>query len=274
MSRCARTPLALILGVMLLAPFAAVAQTPTKKILLVGQRRDHPPGAHQYMAGLRVLAKSLEGVPHLKLEIVSADEPWSDGPRRLEHVDGVVLYLGEGGRWIQSDRQRLETIERLARSSVGIVAIHWAIGAKDGKFITPYREIIGGIHGGADRKYVISENELTVLRPDHPIMRGIRALKVNDEWYYQLKFSSLGEVQPLIAATIDVKDETVGWAYIRESGGRSFGFSGMHYFENWKNESLRRMIANAVLWSVDLDIPENGMPVRVPDALYQLGPDE
>ncbi len=130
-------------------------ETAKKKILLIGQKRDHPPGAHQYMAGMRVLAKCLEQVPGIEVQLVQADEPWPEGAQRLRDVDGIVLSLGEAGRWIQNDPQRLEAIKKMAKNKTGIVAIHWAIGAKDGRFIEPYREIIGCIHGGADRKEFI-----------------------------------------------------------------------------------------------------------------------
>ncbi len=105
-------------------------------------------------------------------------------------------------------------------------------------------------------------------------MTGVAALRFRDEWYYQLKMSQQGLVEPLVAAMIDGQRETVGWAYTRPSGGRSFGFSGMHYHENWQNESLRRMIVQAVLWTLQLPIPEHGVNVAVSPEVYQLEPGE
>jgi type 1 glutamine amidotransferase len=240
-----------------------------RRILLIGQTRDHPPGAHQYLAGLRVLEHCLQSVEKIDVQIVQADEPWTDGPDLLKDVDTVVLYLGQGGRWIKNDPSRLSAVERLAQRDTGIVAIHWAIGATEDKYITPYRDIIGGTHCGSDRRYVVSENELIVVDPKHPIMRRVHGLTIHDEWYYQLKFSPQGKVEPLFAAAIDGRRETVAWAFTRESGGRSFGFSGMHFHENWKNESLRRMLVQAVLWSSKLPVPED-LDVSVPAEIYQL----
>ncbi len=158
----------LILSLLGLLPGAVRAENPAKTVLLIGQRRDHPPGAHQYMAGLRVLAKCLASVPDLEVRIVQADEPWTEGPEALANVDGVVLSLGQGGRWIQNDPQRFAAIKQLSGKDAGIVAIHWAIGAQDGKYITPHREIIGGVHGGEDRKYIFAESELVPLAPSIP----------------------------------------------------------------------------------------------------------
>ncbi len=105
-------------------------------------------------------------------------------------------------------------------------------------------------------------------------MYGVHDLRINDEWYYRLKQSPQGKIEPLVAAVIDGQPELVGWAYTRVGGGRSFGFSGMHYHKNWENESLRRMIAQAVLWSVELPVPQGGLSVDVPPSVYQLEPGE
>ena len=48
----------------------------------------------------------------------------------------------------------------------------------------------------------------------------------------------------------------------------------MHYHENWKNESLRRMIVQAVLWTLHMPVPEQGMLVDVPEETYRLEPGE
>ena len=168
------------------------------------------------MAGLRVLAKGLEQIPDVEVQIVQADEPWPEGPELLRDVDAIVLSLGQGARWIQNDPQRLLAIRRLASSKTGIVAIHWAIGAQDGRYISPLREIIGCIHGGDDRKYVVSENELVVTGRAHPIMQGVYGLKIKDEWYYRLKKAETGRVEPLLDAIIDDQSETVAWAYTRK----------------------------------------------------------
>ena len=82
-----------------------------KKVLLLGQRRDHPPKSHEYMAGLHVLAKSLEGVPGLELTIHQADEPWTEGPELLKEADGIVMFLGEGSRWEQINPKRYQALK-------------------------------------------------------------------------------------------------------------------------------------------------------------------
>ena len=241
-----------------------------KKVLLLGQTRDHPAGSHEYMAGLRVLAKCLEKTPGLDLQIAQADEPWAEGPGLLEGADAVVLYLGQGGRWIQNDPRRLQAITRLAARGGGIVALHWAIGAKDAKYIEPYRELIGGIHGGPDRRYVILQEEAKVADPGHPIASGVENFRLRDEFYYQLKFTKAGTIRPILQVTIDGRPETVAWAYERPDGGRSFGFGGMHYHSNWELPVCRRLIAQGLLWTLKLPVPQDGLAVDVPAEVLKL----
>ena len=241
-----------------------------KKVLLLGQARDHPPASHEYMAGMRVLAKCFESTPGLDLKVVRADEPWPEGPELLNGADGVVLYLGQGGRWIQNDPRRLEAMVRLAARGGGIVALHWAIGAKDAKYIDPYRGLIGGIHGGPDRRYVILEEEVKIADPRHPIAFGIDNFRLRDEYYFQLKFAKAGTIRPILQVAIDGRPETVAWAYERPDGGRSFGFSGMHYHSNWELPACRRVIAQGLLWTLKMPVPREGVAVDVPEEVLKL----
>jgi len=235
----------------------------TKKILLLGTKRDHPPGTHEYMAGLDVLAKCLNDIPGLDVSIHKADEPWPEGPELLKEADGIVMSLGEGSRWEQLDPERYRALRALADRGGAIVGLHWAIGGKDGKYIPGHLALMGGCHGGEDRKYIFTEADLNVALPRHPITAGIDDLRLKDEFYYRLKFATTGTVTPVMQAVIDGQPETVAWAFERPDGGRSFGFSGMHYHDNWSIESLRRLIVQGLLWTLDRPIPEKGLPVPV-----------
>jgi putative membrane-bound dehydrogenase-like protein len=49
----------------------------------------------------------------------------------------------------------------------------------------------------------------------------------------------------------------MAWAYDRPGGGRSFGFTGGHYHWNWGRPEIRRLVANAILWSVNASPSES-----------------
>ena len=44
----------------------------------------------------------------------------------------------------------------------------------------------------------------------------------------------------------------------------------MHFHTDWQREELRRMIVQALLWTLDLPVPESGVPVDVPAEAYRL----
>lgn len=260
------------LAILVLAGMAFADQP--KRVLLLGQKRDHPPGRHEYMAGLRILEKCLADVPGLEVRIVAADEPWPDGPQLLEGCDGVVLSLGTGAKWLQATPQRLAALQALAARQGGIVALHWAIGSKELEYRDRFVELVGGFHGGADRRFLVLETDVHVADRQHPIAAGIDDLRVTDEFYFRLKFAAQGTIRPLFQATIEGAAETVGWAYERPDGGRSFGFSGLDAHRNWRHVAYRRLAAQAVLWTLQLPVPPAGLPVDVPPALLEPPPPE
>jgi type 1 glutamine amidotransferase len=262
--------------VFLLSAFgvATAAEPTTKRVLLLAQSPDgHPPGTHEYMAGIKIFARCLEKTPNLKVEIVKADDPWTEGPELLKEADGVVLFLSEGARWMQADPRRYEAFARLAERGGGFVAVHWALGTKDAKNIDGFVKLLGGRHGGPDRKYqVLPAAELEVADAKHPIAAGLDKVKIREELYYKLKFAkSEPGVKPIITSLIDGERETVGWAWERPDKGRSFGYSGGHFHENFAREEYRRLICQGILWSVRLPVPEKGLAVEVSKEALELG---
>ena len=56
------------------------------------------------------------------------------------------------------------------------------------------------------------------------------------------------------------ESQHVAWAYQRPSGGRGFGFTGAHNHDSWQNESFRKIMLNAILWTAGVDVPHDGCP--------------
>jgi hypothetical protein len=256
----------------LLVLTASVQAAEPRKLLLVGQGPDgHPATTHEYVAGLKVLEKCLKGVPGIEVMSLRADEPWKEGPELLARADGVVLFLAEGARWMEHDPKRKEALLKVAARGGSIVALHWAMGTKDAGPIENCVALLGGCHGGPDRKYKVLETDAHIVDAKHPIATGLRDFRVKDEFYYQLKFAKPeGSVKPILQVAIDGKKETVAWAWERPDGGRSFGFSGLHFHDNWRLVEYRRLVAQGVLWSMKLPIPRDGLPVEVTDADLKL----
>lgn len=267
-----------MLSRLLLAALAAAvaapagAADPPKKVLLVGSPPDeHAPGTHEYMAGVDILAKLLKPVPGVEVTVARAQGLWKDGPELVGRSDCVVLFLTEGAKWLSDDAGRLAAFRALAKRGGGLACLHWGMGTRETGPVAAFVELFGGCHGGPDRKHKVIEAAVTVADPRHPVAAGITDFSVKEEFYYRLKFAGPeGSVKPVLLAEIDGAKETVAWAWERPGGGRSFGFSGLHFHDHWKLAPYRRLVAQGVLWAAGVPIPEKGLAVDLTDADYRL----
>jgi type 1 glutamine amidotransferase len=202
------------------------------------------------MPGVEKLAALLQPTPGLKVQVVKADDPWPEGPELIGRADGVVIFLSEGARWMVSDPRRHDALAQLAARGGGLTALHWAMGTKAAEPIEPFLKLFGGCHGGGNRKYQVVQTELRPTEPAHKIAAGIQAFPLREEFYYRLKFAP--GIQPVMQATIDGKSETVCWAWDRPDGGRSFGYSGLHFHDNWQLPPYPKLLTQGVLWTMKL----------------------
>jgi type 1 glutamine amidotransferase len=101
----------------------------------------------------------------------------------------------------------------------------------------------------------------------------VKDFPVKDEFYYRLKFPKDGDggakVTPLLRVTIDDEQHVVAWA-AEAGGGRSFGFSGLHFHDNWRLAEHRRLVAQGVLWTVRHEAPRDGINVTVSEDVLKL----
>ncbi|MDC0144574.1 ThuA domain-containing protein [Verrucomicrobia bacterium] len=245
-----------------------------KRLLILGQKPDgHPPGTHEYMSGARLVAALMKDRNGVKVAIAQADNPWPEGPALIAKADGIVMFLNEGGRFIQDDPKRAKAFADFAKRGGGLVVYHWGMGAKQVEHVGPFLELFGGCHGGPDRKYtVVKEAQFQVAAPKHPVMAGIKSFELPfEEFYYKLKVpKNPKNWTPLVQVPIEGNVETVGWAWERPDGGRSVGYSGLHFHVNWRHEQYRRLVAQAVLWTLKLSVPNDGLKVKLDPKVLEL----
>lgn len=256
--------LAVIFLALVTAPLAPAADGSAKRLLLLAQGPDgHPKGTHEYVAGQTILDQCLRNVPDLERSILRADGDWPEGPDLLAKADGVVLFVSEGAKWIGTNPARRAAFADLAKRGGGLVVLHWGMGTKPAEHIEPFVALFGACHGGPDRKYKFLETQVRVAAPDHPATKGLADFTIKEEFYYQLKLLPEAKLTPLLTADIDGEKPMVAWAWERPDGGRSLGYSGCHYHENWSRSEYRRFISQAVLWTLKLTPPEKDFPAEV-----------
>lgn len=250
--------------------FPLCAQEPTKLLLLSSAPDGHPVTTHEYVAGQQILARLLRDVPNLEITQVKAEGDWRDGPEVLAKADHCVLFVSEGAKWVNADPARREAFKKLAERKGGLSVLHWGMGSKDAENIDVFVQLFGACHGGPDRKYKVLEAKCTPAT-DHPATLGMKSFSQKDEFYYALKHDPNNkDLKSLLTARIDDREEMVAWAWERKDGGRSFGFSGLHFHANWQQPEYQRLVAQSVLWTTQVPQQPLEFPAKLTAADFQL----
>src|SRR6266850_1394886 len=271
---------------LVLAAFATALASPgaDKKIVLIAGPPSHGPAQHEHRAGCLLLKTCLDKVPGLTSVVYS--NGWPQDPKALDGADGIVLYMDGGANHPALQDDRLQKLDALMNKSVGLVCIHYAVEPTIGKGQKEFLDWIGGAfeinwsvnpHWDADFKAL----------PRHPITRGVKPFKINDEWYFNMRFrqgmkgvtpilnaippeSTMGRPDGTHSGNPDVREavkrgdpQHVAWASERAGGGRGFGFTGGHFHRNWGNDDFRKLVLNAILWTARIEVPAAGVPSKV-----------
>ena len=60
------------------------------------------------------------------------------------------------------------------------------------------------------------------------------------------------------------RDQAVYWSFNRENGGRSVAMTSAHMYHTWANPHFFQSFANSIFWTLNLDIPEEGVDIATP----------
>jgi tetratricopeptide (TPR) repeat protein len=251
----------------------------TRKVLFLAGNPSHGYGAHDHWAGCNLLAKSLKD-SELPIETEVYRYGWPKDAKIFDGVDCVVIYADGGGG--HPVNEHLAEMDALAKKGVGIVCLHYAVEVPKGSVGDKFLDWIGGYFEtdwSVNPHWTANFSKL----PEHPITRGVKPFRINDEWYYHMRFrKDMDGVTPILTdlpppdslsrpdgshsgnrhvrAAIDRKEpQHVAWAREREDGGRGFGFTGAHVHWNWADPDFRKLVLNAIVWCARADIPREGV---------------
>ena len=283
----------------LAASTAAVVAGPavaaeSKKLVLIAGTPSHGPGAHEFNAGVQLLAKCLKGFPGLELSVNL--NGWPRDQSVFSGAAGVLLFMDGGDRHPAIQKNRLSLLGQLMGKSVGLMCAHYGVEVPKDKGGKEFLDWIGGYYEGGWSCNPIWKPEFKEF-PKHPIANGVKPVAVEDEWYFNMRFrpEMKGVTGILTAVPPDsVRDgpyvypkgpykhiqeargrpEHMMWATERADGGRGVGFPGGHFHTNWKNDGFRKSVLNALVWICKLDVPKDGVESTVTDDDIQanLGP--
>lgn len=250
-----------------------------KKILFIHGPASHGYGGHAYAPAFKMLSRILnENVPGVEAIVVG--ENW---PSEEVLKDTSAIMLGsDGGMLVKKFAAQLEP---LMKQGVGLGCIHYTVDPADPAAV---KNLISWIGGSYERNWSVNPHWEADFKsfPEHPVARGLKPFKCQDEWYYHMRFAEgMKGVTPILEAippesTRQGKDgphsgnpevrarkgmsEVVCWTYERPDGGRGFGFTGMHSHWVWAQDSLRKCVLNALVWMAGAEVPEGGVSSKTP----------
>lgn len=267
----------LLLCVFLLAsrccqPVSASAEEETKegptRVLLIGHQLDHPWGTHMYLHTLDVLARCLRQTDGV--ETIVSDR-WPRDPKQLEGVKTIVVYSGPAAELLLEGPHRAE-VDRLMKQGVGLVTIHWASSIQQANFDRLGKQWMSYLGGTWISNVGLSTDTspLKQLAPDHPICRGWKEYELRDEFYLNPTIGK--DALPLLKVRTRDQDVVVAWAYERPDGGRAYGTTLGHFYDNFQMDAFRQAIVNAILWTAHREVPPGGAPMALSEEQLALPP--
>jgi type 1 glutamine amidotransferase len=251
-----------------------------RKVVLIAGTKSHGPegnGIHDYPWSVRLLRVLFERSNiRDRVRVETYFDGWPKDPGVLEDADTVVFisdgrdgHIGEEAPHLASEERRSQ-MERLMKRGCGLVTFHFSVFAPEA-----FREQVlrwsGGYFQwemGGQRKWHsairVVEDDLLLPSPEHPVVRGVAPFRLKDEFYYNLRFRDQAkQVVPLLAVPQlpgrEPDGRWVAWAVEREDGGRGFGTSCGHFYDNWKNDGFRKLVMNAIAWTAKVEVPERGV---------------
>jgi len=272
---------------------------PKKIVFLAGTVHQgpggHPPGTHEYALAARLLKRALDSASNVGSNKIGAGavgplrteihlDGWPRDPRTLDDADTIVV-LSDGADRNRDDHpllvgDRLQVLKKQMDRGCGLVAIHWTVFVPQEHGGDEFLEWIGGYfdyesgpaannpaanNPAANKwfsKIQTTTSDCKLATPNHPIARGLKPFSLREEYYYNIRFRPNDpRLKPILTTAIpgESQEQTVAWAVERNGGGRGFGFTGGHFFENWGVEEFRRMVANAILWTAHVEVPAGGL---------------
>jgi type 1 glutamine amidotransferase len=233
------------------------------RIALLAGKKSHGPGEHDYKKALQLLAKQLEKEREF-IDVRVYFDGWPTDEEMIKDADTVVLY-SDGADKKELDHPilmgaRMKFLGEMMDRGAGLVCLHYSVIVPREKAGAQFLNWIGGYFdyetGDAPNKWFskIETKEFKVFpaKEGHPILKGVGPFTVNEEFYFKMRFPEQKEnVTPILTLDPEKKnwEQVVGWAIERKNGGRGFGYTGGHFYKNFEDPVVQRMLLNAILWT-------------------------
>lgn len=247
-----------------------------KKIVLIAGKKSHDPGEHEYLKAVRLLKVMMDQAPNIKgISTEIHANGWPADPTTLDDADAILIYADGTDAALDHDPifvdDHWRVLQKQMARGCGLVVLHYSTFAPI-TYSQTFTELAGGYFdyesgkpgaSGREAWYSAITIETALLKPaPHPIAQGLSPFELHEELYYKIHFRENDKrLKPVITTKLSGSEaeQTVAWAIERQDGGRGFGFTGGHFYDNWKVTNFRKLLLNAMVWVAKAQVPKEGV---------------
>lgn len=254
-----------------------------KKIVLIAGKKSHGPegnGIHDYPWSVKLLKVMLDNSNVAeKVRVEYHLDGWPEDEKTLDDAAAIMIVsdgrdgdLYEEAPHFRTEEHRQAIAKQIARGC-GFLTFHFSTFAPD-KFADDILSWSGGYFDwetdGKKQWYSAIKTldaDIQLATPEHSVLRGVKPFKMREEYYYNIRFGADDKtLKPLwVAPAVEGRAENgnvVAWAKERPDGGRGFGTTCGHFYDNWRQDNFRKLMLNALAWAAKVEVPENGVEAK------------
>ena len=276
-----------------------------KKILIIRGKSTHKPDAHNNdQVGLMIKDK-LEASQYAGSFEIQTTMNYPKDLSLVENADLIIISSDGGDRHVLGNKKEpkkhmahFDSV--MKKGKTGLIVIHWATDAPSGGMgqlnkdnAQMMMEWIGAVYYWVKKgndpassfTWKFPKLDLKVNK-EHPISNGLpETFSMQDEYYFNF-FNAEGGRNPgsdkvtflqsanAPSSRADIEDkekknwreQAIFWSFEREDGSRSVATTGAHFYRTWMNPAFFQSFANSVFWTLDMDVPEDGVAIPPPTA--------
>jgi uncharacterized protein len=213
----------------------SVVQTPHIKVLFLGHNSTHHESAR--FAPMLKSALAPDGI-----EIAYTADPNDLNPETLAKYDALLIYANHTTITPEQEKALLDFVA----SGKGLLPIHSA------SYCFQNSPAYIALVGAQFLRHGTGEFTADIVKPDHPVMRGITPFQVWDETYVHTKHN---QDRTVLMERVDAEGREP-WTWVRTHGqGRVFYTAYGHDERAWGHPMFQRLLRNAVYWTTNHDVP-------------------
>jgi len=277
-----------IVAIAMLIGFAPLLHTATaqvtdrkiKNIVLIAGKKSHGPEGnriHDYPWSVKLLKVTLEDSNIKdKINVRMHFNGWPKNANALNDADTVMIISdgrdGPAGREAPhlTNPKNIAEVDKLIQRGCGLITFHFSTFGPDKHADRMFKWTGGYFDWETDgkRKWYSAiktiDTQVQIASAGHPLTYGVRPFRMREEFYYNMRFEPNDKgltpilQVPALKGRAD-KGNVVAWAKQRADGGRGFGTTCGHFYDNWKHDHFRKTILNAIAWTAHVAVPKGGV---------------